>query len=702
MRRHSAAMAAACCLIAAPAARGATFTVAGTADGFGSAACSGAACPSLRAAVSAANAAPGSTITLGAGTYTLDLAHGGQLVITAPMLIRGAGPGGTGGTVIEQTGMNRVIHVAAFPDPAGVALSQLEVTGGNAGGAPILGGGIWSEHKLALDHVLITHNTLRGTAGTAGVTGSLGGDAVGGGLALDTGATGSVIDASTITANTVLAGSGGMGSAGKGGDGGEAKGGGIANLAGPTTSSGTTVTIADSTISANTATGGDAGAGPQAGAFGGVSLGGGMLDYGGQSLISGTIISGNTAVGGFPTIADGGGIYDGSARGSTIVDSTVFGNVARADADYGRGGGVDGSSAGRTMLASDTIVANTAGGAFGYGGNIEGRYAISDSIVAGGTVPSNVVSEGSDCDPSAVDPPVDGGHNLEDSATDQCGFSAVQHDVIAVDPKLASAPADNGGPTETLAPLTGSPVLGAGGQCSDPTSTPPGAPLATDQRGEPRHGPCDIGAFEHQPPVSTAAPAITGTPGQGKALACAQGTWTGDGLSFSSGWLRDGSAIPGATATTYTVVAADIGHQLACEVTATGTYGSQTATSPAVTAVAPAPVVSGVRQSHKVWRGGSARARVTRRHGHATGTTFRFRLNAPATVTLAFTAARGGRKAGTLTFGNLNAGAHTVRFDGRLSRRRRLRLGSYKLVITAANGSGRASSRALRFTIVSR
>ena len=54
--------------------------------------------------------------------------------------------------------------------------------------------------------------------------------------------------------------------------------------------------------------------------------------------------------------------------------------------------------------------------------------------------------------------------------------------------------ADNGGPTQTRALQQGSPAIDAGNPngCTDHQ----GNPLTTDQRGNPRHGPCDMGAFE--------------------------------------------------------------------------------------------------------------------------------------------------------------------------------------------------------------
>jgi hypothetical protein len=102
-------------------------------------------------------------------------------------------------------------------------------------------------------------------------------------------------------------------------------------------------------------------------------------------------------------------------------------------------------------------------------------------------------------------------------------------------------------------------------------------------------------------PHNTAAPAVTGTALVGDALACSNGSWTGEGmLSVQSGWplttpfgyqwLREGSAINGATSASYVVQSADEGHGLACEVTATNAAGHEASKSGSVTV--PVPVVT--------------------------------------------------------------------------------------------------------------
>lgn len=87
-------------------------------------------------------------------------------------------------------------------------------------------------------------------------------------------------------------------------------------------------------------------------------------------------------------------------------------------------------------------------------------------------------------------------------------------------------------------------------------------------------------------PFASAAPTIAGTPAVGQVLSSSQGTWTGAPTTYATQWSRAGTAIPGATASTYTPVQADVGTPLSVTVTATNPVGSATATSAATLAIA--------------------------------------------------------------------------------------------------------------------
>jgi hypothetical protein len=81
-------------------------------------------------------------------------------------------------------------------------------------------------------------------------------------------------------------------------------------------------------------------------------------------------------------------------------------------------------------------------------------------------------------------------------------------------------------------------------------------------------------------PENTAAPIVSGTAEVGLTLTCSQGTWTTPApTSYTYRWLRDGAAIGGAESSVYTVTAADEGHSISCEVTASDAVGSKSAVS---------------------------------------------------------------------------------------------------------------------------
>jgi hypothetical protein len=76
-------------------------------------------------------------------------------------------------------------------------------------------------------------------------------------------------------------------------------------------------------------------------------------------------------------------------------------------------------------------------------------------------------------------------------------------------------------------------------------------------------------------PANTAAPVVSGQAGLSDTLSCTSGSWTGIPTpACTYQWLRDGVAIADATDDTYTIAAADLGHLLACLVTATNTGGA--------------------------------------------------------------------------------------------------------------------------------
>jgi hypothetical protein len=99
------------------------------------------------------------------------------------------------------------------------------------------------------------------------------------------------------------------------------------------------------------------------------------------------------------------------------------------------------------------------------------------------------------------------------------------------------------------------------------------------------------GSSGWQPPLNTAPPTITGSAVTGSMLTASPGSWSGRGLSLSYLWQRcdpsgNGcSSLAGSTATSYAVVAADLGSTLKVAVSASNKAGSASALSAATAVV---------------------------------------------------------------------------------------------------------------------
>jgi hypothetical protein len=81
------------------------------------------------------------------------------------------------------------------------------------------------------------------------------------------------------------------------------------------------------------------------------------------------------------------------------------------------------------------------------------------------------------------------------------------------------------------------------------------------------------------PPVVVDIPHAQGTATVGSTLTCTQGNWTNTPTNKTYQWLRDGTPIAGATASSYLLIAANVGGMISCEVTAVNAAGQASSTS---------------------------------------------------------------------------------------------------------------------------
>jgi hypothetical protein len=335
---------------------------------------------------------------------------------------------------------------------------------------------------------------------------------------------------------------------GRGGDGSNStlSNGGIggAGLGGGLYVSGSSLTIAISTIASNQATGGSFGLWGGAG----YNSGGGLYNVG-TLTVSNSTLSGNSAYGGF---GDGGGIANGGTL--TVSNSTLSGNTGgiynilgtltvsnstlSGNSSGGEGGGIfnnhgtltvnnstlSGNSAldgggiyndyyGALTVNNSTLSGNSAagggGGIFNFGtltvnnstlsGNSATRSGGGLFVYSGSPVLDNTLiagnfrgATGTTRDDVSGTLNAGGDYNLIGDGTGMTGLShGVNGNLVGsaaapIDPLLGPLQ-DNGGPTKTHALLAGSPALNAG----DPNQLG-----VADQRGLVRAGGVNIGAYQ--------------------------------------------------------------------------------------------------------------------------------------------------------------------------------------------------------------
>jgi hypothetical protein len=415
--------------------------------------------------------------TVFSSPQTIALASTLELSETAgPEVIVGPGSG-----VVTISGGNAV-RVVQVDSGVTATLSGLTISDGNASSGPGTdGGGVENTGTLNIADSTISGCSARNGGGidsdgtlsvtTSTIAGNTSLRNLGGGIH-NSGTMN--ITASTITNNSVP----------DSNDGGGIDNSGTMNIIASTISGNSapygggiyndgTMTITDSTIAKNSST----------------SFGGGILNTAALTIINSTISDNTSRVG-------GGGIYN--SRTLTIINSTISGNSS-----IGEGGGID--DYGTITITSSTIAYNNVA-TQGLGGGLrvtyQGTATLFNTIVA-----LNTATGGGGA--TADDISVGVGELSPASASNLIGIGGAggltndsNGNLVGVaDPGLGGL-ADNGGPTQTIALLAGSPAIGAGNVtlAVDPATN---LPLATDQRGPgfPRrvYNLVDIGAYQLQP-----------------------------------------------------------------------------------------------------------------------------------------------------------------------------------------------------------
>jgi hypothetical protein len=309
------------------------------------------------------------------------------------------------------------------------------------------------------------------------------------------------------------------------------------------------------------------------------------IDSGNPLTITNSLIARNTAT------IDGGGVS--ADRNVTISNSTITGNTAGDGSGVAEGGGIyfePNAIQNSLLIAGTTIADNTVNGTAGsLGGNLVAGNLSHVLVTIGGTIIARGHGPSTSSNCAYVNATVTSlGHNIDDS--NQCMLAA-SSDEQGTDPMLGMLAA-NPNASSTLGLLPGSPAINDGG--SDGCKDASGGVLTIDQRGvaRPQGAACDSGAFEFRLPSVTGAPSISGTGHVGDTVTCAPAKAAspdGGGVTSSFTWLRDGSAISGATGATYQLASADGGHELACRQASANAAGSVSATSANVSVSVPPP-----------------------------------------------------------------------------------------------------------------
>lgn len=328
--------------------------------------------------------------------------------------------------------------------------------------------------------------------------------------------------------------------------------------------------------------------------------------------------------GGGPGGQDTDTIGSGGGAGSSWVEPSAIGTptiTTAADEE-----GVDSTPANGSIALSwtvaqpptATITTPAAGATYTYGQTLSSSFGCKDG--SGGTGIASCLDQDGNPSGAVLDTATVGTQTLAVTATSHdllTGASVSTYTIAAAAPVAPgtptatagvagsgtatvsfTAPSSDGGAsitgyTVTAAPAGGGPAVKATG--STTTITVSGLSTgvsytftvtATNQGGTgPASGASTPVRIPAGVPVKLAAPRIRGTAAAGRALTCDTGSWTNAPLVFHYQWYRDGTPIPGASSSTYTVQTLDEGTSLTCTVDALNGSGASTPASSAAAAV---------------------------------------------------------------------------------------------------------------------
>ena len=442
-----------------------------------------------------------------------------------------ANNGGSGGSgaVTVAAGSTLTLSATTFASSSGGrggngAAAQCNATTGGPGGGGGGGGAIQNAGTLTIESSTLADNA--GGAGGAGGGSLSGGGCAGGGGGAGGGALLTILAGQTTVVNSTIANNQG----GDGGDGGsDVRGGGGGAAGGAVTAhSGATVVLRNTTVAANTSgvagSGGSSagslsgastaggGGGPAAGGGGGLAGAGGSGPGGAGG--AGGSPAGTGAGGGAGTIMTGGagGPAGGGGGGGSNSGGAGGGGAGAGGGNFvgGGGGGGFGGGGGAGLIAGAGGAGFGGAGSTGSGGGGPGSSGggggggSGPGSTGGGalvappgtvTVESTILAASGPAASSDCRGTIAGASNLVQTPA---GCTRAGGDTRTGDPGLATAaPADNGGPTQTIALMPASQSRDNGAN--------PGALLA-DQRGFPRTvlPAIDIGSFEFRIPAAAA------------------------------------------------------------------------------------------------------------------------------------------------------------------------------------------------------